>query len=107
VPYFSAFAFHPPQLNWLIPPCVSLWLLVNYFPTIHTTVPLITAVTGIAIIVKGRGRRDKSRLNYSSCVFYLAPGLVKLSIYTLRVLALPCQNFELCAYLADKADCFL
>ena len=30
-------------------------------------------------------------------MFCLAPGLVDLSIYTLRVLPLPFQNFELCA----------
>jgi hypothetical protein len=85
--------------------CCS-WLN-SYLLTVHTTPPLISAVTGIAIIVKGRGRRDKSRLNFSSCLFYLAPGLVELSIYTLWVLSLPFQNFEFCAYLADKADCFL
>jgi len=28
----------------------------NYLLTAHTTPPLITTVTGIAIIVKGRGR---------------------------------------------------
>jgi len=86
---------------------MNITFAIIYFTNANTTVPLTNAVTGIAIIVKGRGRRDKSRLNYSSCVFCLAPGLVELSIYTLRVLALPCQNFELCAYLADKADCFL
>jgi hypothetical protein len=35
-----------------------------------------------------RKRRDKSRLNYSSWVIYLAPGLIELFIYTLRVLVL-------------------
>jgi hypothetical protein len=38
---------------------------------------------------KGEGSPlDKSRLNYSSWVIYLAPGLEELFIYTLRVLVL-------------------
>ena len=46
-------------------------VFVIYLLIAHIILPLITAVTGIAISVK------------------------------------VCQNFELCAYLADKADCFL
>jgi len=32
-----------------------------YLLTAHTTVPLMIAVTGIAIIVKGRGRREEDK----------------------------------------------
>jgi hypothetical protein len=35
-----------------------------------------------------RGRRDKSRLIYSPLMICLAPGLLELFIYTLRVLVL-------------------